>query len=49
VGEDRIQAKEIVMPPLTTPSAALAFMVLFFAAIMGVPLFFVRHHHRLPR
>jgi hypothetical protein len=37
------------MPPLTTPTAALVFMVLFFIAIMGIPLFFVRHNHRLPR
>jgi hypothetical protein len=44
-----IEVNEIIMPPLTTPSAALAFMILFFVAIMGVPLFFARHHHRLPR
>ena len=37
------------MPPLTTPSAALVFMVLFFAATMGVPMFFARHGRRLPR
>jgi hypothetical protein len=49
VGEDKVEVKEIVMPPLTTPSAALAFMILFFAAIMGVPLFFARHHHRQSR
>jgi hypothetical protein len=49
VGDHEMEGKEIVMPPLTTPSAALAFMVLFFVAIMGFPLFFARHNHRLPR
>jgi len=39
VGKNKIEVKEIIMPPLTKPSAALAFMVLFFAATMGFRCF----------
>jgi hypothetical protein len=45
--EDDVEEKN--MPPLTTPSAALVFMALFFAATLGIPMFFARHHHRVPK
>jgi hypothetical protein len=33
------------MPPLTTPATAIFFMILFFAAIMGIPRLFLGHWH----
>jgi ABC-type phosphate/phosphonate transport system permease subunit len=38
------------MPPLTTPAAAILFMIAFFAVIMGVPLMalWISHHAHKP-
>jgi hypothetical protein len=37
------------MPPLTTPTTAVLFMIIFFAVMMGIPLLALRlGHHRLP-
>jgi len=37
------------MPPLTTPTTAILFMIGFFVVIMAIPLLFVRHDHRVPK
>jgi len=37
------------MPPLTTPTTAVLFMIMFFAVIMGVPFLILRRHHRSPQ
>jgi predicted transporter len=37
-----LEVKEANMPPLTTPATAILFMILFFLAMMGIPLLFLR-------
>ena len=33
------------MPPLSTPTAAILFMVVLFIAMVGVPRLFLHKHH----
>jgi hypothetical protein len=33
------------MPPLTTPTMAIVFMIVLFVALVGVPRLFLRKHH----
>lgn len=33
------------MPPLSTPTTAILFMVVLFIALVGVPRLFLRKHH----
>lgn len=33
------------MPPLTTPTMAIVFMMVLFIALVGVPRLFLRKHH----
>ncbi len=37
--------RETNMPPLTTPTMAILFMIVLFAATMGIPHLFLRKHH----
>ena len=40
------------MPPLTTPATAVLFMIVFFTAMMGIPLLTLRlihHKHHAPK
>lgn len=37
------------MPPLTTPTMAVVFMVVLFVAMIGIPLLFVGHRHHAPK
>jgi hypothetical protein len=43
------EVKEDVMPPLTTPTTAVVFMIGFFIVMMGIPLSFVRIGHHAPK
>jgi hypothetical protein len=33
------------MPPLSTPAMAIAFMIVLFVALVGVPRLFLHKHH----
>ena len=37
------------MPPLTTPSLAILFMLAFFVVMIGIPFFLARHDHHLTK
>ena len=33
------------MPPLSTPTMAIVFMIVLFVALVGLPRLFLRKHH----